>query len=167
MVTTIFGFVVAVLDTLALWALGVPVPLVWGLLSFLTNYIPNVGFIIGLIPPALLGLLDGGWGTMLAVVAVYCVINVVLQTFVQPRFVGDAVGLSALMTFLSLALWAALAYLIGWGWSGLVVAVIWAVIAAILYLVGRAQLKKVKGAPQTAETLQEIPQTFKRNEENR
>jgi hypothetical protein len=78
-------------------------------------------------------------------------------------------GYAASMTvlFLSLALWAALAYLIGWGWSGLVVAVIWAIIAAILYLVGRAQLKKVKGAPQTAETLQEIPQTFKRNEENR
>ena len=42
--------------------------------------------------------------------AVYCVINVVLQTFIQPRFVGDAVGISTLMTFVSLALWA---YLLG------------------------------------------------------
>jgi predicted PurR-regulated permease PerM len=99
-----------VLDTLALWALGVPIPVVWGLLSFLTNFIPNVGFIIGLIPPALLALLDGGVPKLLAVIAVYCVINVVLQTFIQPRFVGDAVGLSALMTFLSLALWG---YLLG------------------------------------------------------
>ena len=104
-VTTVFGLIVATLDTLALWALGVPLPLVWGLLSFLTNFIPNIGFIIGLIPPALLGLLSGGWGTFFAVIAVYCVINVVLQTFIQPRFVGDAVGLSTTMTFLSMVLW--------------------------------------------------------------
>ena len=44
---------------------------------------------------------------------------------------------------------------------------IWAIIAAILYAVGRKQLKEVQGAPQTVETLQEIPETFKRNEENR
>jgi hypothetical protein len=36
-----------------LWLLGVPLPLLWGLLVFITNYIPNVGFIIGLVPPAL------------------------------------------------------------------------------------------------------------------
>lgn len=78
-------------------------------------------------------------------------------------------GYAASMTvlFLSIALWAALSTLIGAGWSGVVVAVIWAVIAAVLYAVGRGQLKKVKGAPQTAETLREIPPTFKRNEENR
>jgi Flp pilus assembly protein TadB len=78
-------------------------------------------------------------------------------------------GYAAMMTilFLSLALWGALAALVGWGWSGLIVAVIWAIIAAILFVVGRKQMKQVKGAPQTVETLQEIPPTFKRNEENR
>jgi fatty acid desaturase len=78
-------------------------------------------------------------------------------------------GYAASMTvlFLSLALWAALATLIGWGWSGVVVAVVWAIIAAILYAVGRERLTKVKGAPQTVETLQEIPGTLRRNEENR
>jgi hypothetical protein len=49
----------------------------------------------------------------------------------------------------------------------LIVAVIWAVIALILYLVGRKQLAQVKGAPQTAETIKEFPQTLKRNGENR
>lgn len=78
-------------------------------------------------------------------------------------------GYAASMTvlFLSLALWAALATLIGWGWSGVVVAVVWAIIAAILYAVGRKRLAEVKGAPQTVETLQEIPGTLRRNEENR
>ena len=59
-VSTIFGLIVAVLDTIALALIGVPLPVVWGLFSFITNYVPNIGFIIGLIPPALLGLLEGG-----------------------------------------------------------------------------------------------------------
>ena len=104
-VTTVFGAIVAVLDTIALYLLNVPLPLTWGLLSFLTNFIPNIGFVIGVIPPALLALLDGGVGHMVVVIVVYSAINVVLQTFIQPRVVGDAVGLSTTMTFLSLALW--------------------------------------------------------------
>ncbi|NED67048.1 AI-2E family transporter, partial [Streptomyces sp. SID10244] len=59
LVSTVFGLIVAVLDTGALWLLGVPLPILWGLLSFITNYIPNIGFVIGVIPPALLALLDG------------------------------------------------------------------------------------------------------------
>jgi AI-2 transport protein TqsA len=105
-VTAVFGGIVAVLDTTALWLLGIPLPLLWGLFSFLTNFVPNIGFVLGVIPPALLGLLDGGWGKMLAVVAVYSVLNLVIQTFLQPRFVGESVGLSTTVAFLSLAVWA-------------------------------------------------------------
>ncbi|MDF2991961.1 MAG: hypothetical protein K0S37_2475 [Microbacterium sp.] len=78
---------------------------------------------------------------------------------------GYAAGMVVL--FLSIALWAALALLIGSAWSAVVVAVLWAVIAGILFAVGRTQLKKVQGVPQTAATLQEIPEAFTRNEENR
>src|SRR3954454_18226767 len=60
LVATVFGLIVAAIDTTFLWLIGVPLPLLWGLLAFITNYIPNVGFIIGLIPPALLALLQGG-----------------------------------------------------------------------------------------------------------
>ncbi|HEY9311349.1 AI-2E family transporter [Williamsia sp.] len=104
-VTTVFGLIVAVLDTAALWALGVPLPVLWGVLSFITNYIPNIGFVLGLVPPALLALLEGGPGLMLAVIAIYCVLNVVIQSVIQPKFVGDAVGLSVTLTFLSLVFW--------------------------------------------------------------
>ncbi len=106
LVSTVFGLIVAVLDTGALWLLGVPAPLVWGLLAFITNYIPNIGFVIGLIPPMILGLLVGGLPLMLAVLAVYCVLNVVIQSVIQPRVVGGAVGLSGSLTFLSLVVWA-------------------------------------------------------------
>jgi predicted PurR-regulated permease PerM len=104
-VSTVFGLIVAVLDTIALAALGVPAPLVWGLLAFLTNYIPNIGFIIGLIPAAILALLEGGFAQMLWVIVIYCAINLVIQSIIQPKVVGDAVGLSTTLTFLSLVFW--------------------------------------------------------------
>ncbi|MFC8527018.1 AI-2E family transporter [Nocardia sp. NPDC057227] len=104
-VSTIFGFVVAVFDGTALWLLGVPLPVLWALVSFVTNYIPNIGFVIGVIPPAALALLEGGPTLMLWVLVVYSVINFVIQSIIQPKFVGDAVGLSVTVTFLSLVFW--------------------------------------------------------------
>lgn len=80
---------------------------------------------------------------------------------------GAAYAAMMAIFFLSVALWWALSTLIGGGWAGVVVAIIWAVIALILYVVGRGQLKEVQGAPQTVETLKEIPETLRRNEENR
>jgi hypothetical protein len=75
-------------------------------------------------------------------------------------------GLMALF-FLSVALWWALIPVMGGVWAAVIVALVWAFIALVLYVVGRNQLKEVQGAPQTVETLKEIPETLKRNEENR
>jgi AI-2 transport protein TqsA len=105
LVTALFGAIVGVFDAGALWLLGVPLPLVWGFFSFLTNFIPNIGFIIGIIPPAFLALLDDGWEGLLWVVVAYSVLNVTIQTFIQPRVVGNSVGLSAEITFMSLVVW--------------------------------------------------------------
>jgi predicted PurR-regulated permease PerM len=105
LMTALFGAIVGVLDAGALWLLGVPLPLVWGFFSFLTNFIPNIGFIIGVIPPALLALLDDGWEGLVWVIVAYSVLNVTIQTFIQPRIVGNSVGLSAEVTFLSLVVW--------------------------------------------------------------
>jgi predicted PurR-regulated permease PerM len=105
-VTTVFGLIVGVLDAAALAIIGVPLPVLWGVLSFITNYVPNVGFVIGLVPPALLALLTGGVPDMLLVIGVYCVLNFVIQSLIQPRFVGDSVGLAMTTTFLALIFWA-------------------------------------------------------------
>jgi AI-2 transport protein TqsA len=105
-VSTIFGLIVALIDTGVLWAMGIPAPLLWGLLAFITNYIPNIGFIIGLVPVAILGLLEGGIPLMLGVIAVYSLVNIVIQSVIQPKVVGDTVGLSATLSFLSLVFWA-------------------------------------------------------------
>jgi len=100
-----FGAVVAIIDGLALWALGVPAPAVWAVLAFVTNFVPNIGFVLGVIPPALLALVVGDWPLMLAVVAIYCVVNVTLQVLIQPKFVSDAVNLSLTLSFFSVIFW--------------------------------------------------------------
>jgi hypothetical protein len=69
--------------------------------------------------------------------------------------------------FLSIALWWGLGHLIDNGWSAVVVAVIWGIIALVLFLIGRKSLKEVDGAPRTVESLSKIPETLKKNEENR
>ena len=105
-VTTIFGLAVAILNVVSLGIIGVPLAITWGVLAFVTNYIPNIGFVIGLVPPALIALLDGGVGSMLAVIITYTVVNIVVQTIIQPRFTGDAVGISGTVAFISLIFWA-------------------------------------------------------------
>lgn len=105
LVTTIFGIIVALFDWAALLIIGVPLAGVWALFSFLTNYIPNIGFIVGVIPPALLALFQDGWVAAVAVVASYSVLNFVIQSIIQPKFAGNAVGLTPSMSFLSLLLW--------------------------------------------------------------
>ncbi len=104
-VNSLFGLIVAVIDGLALWWLGIPAPGVWAVLAFVTNFVPNIGFVLGLIPPALLALVFGGWPLLLAVIVIYTVVNVVLQVLVQPKFVSDAVSLSLTLTFFSVLFW--------------------------------------------------------------
>ena len=104
-VSTVFGAIVAVGDWVALSIIGIPAAAIWGLLAFVTNYEPNIGFVLGVVPPALLGLLAGGWGELTAVVVIYSLLNFVVQTLIQPRFVGDSVGLSMTVTFVALLFW--------------------------------------------------------------
>lgn len=80
---------------------------------------------------------------------------------------GAAVGGHMVLLFLSIALWWGLGNAIGRGWSALVVAVIWAIIAAILAAMGRSQLKEVEGMPETTDTAKKIPDALKGNEDSR
>jgi hypothetical protein len=80
---------------------------------------------------------------------------------------GAGVAGHFVLVFLSLALMFALGALMPLGWAAVIVAVIWAIVAAILASMGRKELKKIKGMPQTSETLSEIPPTLKPGEVNR
>ncbi len=100
------GIVVA----LWVWVLGVDFPLLWGLLAFLLNYVPNLGSIIAAAPPVLLGFIQFGIGRAL-LIALGCVLaNLIFGNIVEPRLMGKKMGLSTLAVFLSLVLW-------GWVWG--------------------------------------------------
>lgn len=104
-VTTVFGAVVAIIDGIALWVLGVPLPAVWAVLLFVCNYIPNIGFVIAMVPPTLMALLARGPLAAVAVVALCVVVAMLLQGLVQPRVTGRAVGLAPSISFLSVLFW--------------------------------------------------------------
>jgi Putative Actinobacterial Holin-X, holin superfamily III len=70
------------------------------------------------------------------------------------------------LLFLSIALWWALGNSTGHGWSALIVAAIWAVIGAILFVLGRKEFAAIRGLDRTAETVSKIPNAMKGNEED-
>ncbi len=84
---------------------GVDFPLLWGLLSFLLNYIPNIGSIIAAIPAVLLALVQLGVGPALLVAAGYLLIELIMGNVIEPRYMGRGLGLSTLIVFLSLVFW--------------------------------------------------------------
>lgn len=83
----------------------VDLPLLWGLLAFLLNFIPNVGSIIAAIPPVLLALLDEGLAPAMAVAAGFLGVNFTIGNIIEPRVMGRALGMSSLVVFLSIVFW--------------------------------------------------------------
>jgi hypothetical protein len=80
-------------------------------------------------------------------------------------FGGAGVAGHMVLLFLSLALWWALGTVMGGGWSALVVAALWAVVAAVLAARGRSEIKAVEGLPQTADSVKKIPDALRGHEE--
>jgi hypothetical protein len=78
---------------------------------------------------------------------------------------GAAVAGYFVLLFASLALWWAIGSATGLGWSALIVAVLWAVIGAVLALVGRKELRAVRGLPKTTDSVKRIPDALKGNED--
>jgi hypothetical protein len=81
-------------------------------------------------------------------------------------FGGAAVAGHFVLLFLSIALWWGLGEHTGFGWSAVIVAVLWAIIAGVLALLGKQNLAKIKGLPQTTDSVKKIPDALKGNEEN-
>jgi predicted PurR-regulated permease PerM len=104
-IKTLTSLATGVLVGLMLALLGIDFALLWGLLAFLLNYVPNVGSILAAVPAVLLALLLGGVTSALLVAAGYAVINTIIGNIVEPRIMGEGLGLSTLVVFLSLILW--------------------------------------------------------------
>lgn len=104
-IKTIFSLITGVLIWLWLVILGVNHAILWGLLAFLLNYVPNIGSIIAAIPAVLLALVQLGATSALLTAAGYAAVNVVVGSVLEPRFMGKGLGLSTLVVFLSLVFW--------------------------------------------------------------
>lgn len=91
----------------AVWLeiIGVDYPLLWGLLAFLLNFVPSIGSIIAAIPPVLLALVMAGPGTAGLVALGFGVVNIVIGSIIEPKYMGEGLGLSTLVVFLSLLFW--------------------------------------------------------------
>ena len=126
--TTVLGVAQGLFNWLILVLLQVPGALLWGLLSFICSFIPNIGYFIAIIPPLFFGFLTGGWPTALAVIVIYGGINGVIQSIIQPKYVGNAVALSETITFTSVLFWAVILGPVG------------AILAVPLTLLGRTIL---------------------------
>jgi predicted PurR-regulated permease PerM len=100
------GALAAVLNTILLAVVGVEGAVLWGVLSFFLSFIPSIGFLISVIPPAIMALVQFGWQTALIVVALYIIINFVVDNVIKPKFIQEGVNISASVTFLSLTVWA-------------------------------------------------------------
>lgn len=90
--------------------LGLDFPMLWGLLGFLLNYVPNIGSVMAAIPSVLLALVQLGPASALVTLLGYALINVVIGNVVEPRLMGRKLGLSTLIVWLSLLFW-------GWLWG--------------------------------------------------
>lgn len=94
-----------VLIAIALKVIGIDYAMLWGLVAFLLNFIPNIGSIIAALPAVLMALIQYDMKVVLVVMAVYLVVNVVIGSILEPRIMGRGLGLSPLIVFLSLVFW--------------------------------------------------------------
>ncbi|MDR1480323.1 MAG: AI-2E family transporter [Planctomycetaceae bacterium] len=104
-IKTIINLLTSFVTAIGLWFLGVEYALLWGILMFFLNYIPNIGQIIASIPPILLALLDQD-ATMAVVVTIWLVVvNTAFGYGVEPRYLEQGLGISGLVVLLSLIFW--------------------------------------------------------------
>ncbi len=92
---------------LALWWIGVDYPLLWALVAFLLNFVPNIGSFLAAVPPVLLALVQPGLepSSALLVAIVYTAINILYGSILEPRWMGSQLGLSTFVVFASLIVW--------------------------------------------------------------
>lgn len=104
-ITGLMGFAAALANLVLLLVLGVDFPFVWAVLSFFLSFVPNIGIVIALLPPAVLGLLESGWVVAIVVVGGYLIINNVVDNVVKPRVMKAGLDISALAVILSVVFW--------------------------------------------------------------
>ena len=104
-IKTLVSLGTGIIAAFYLWILDVDYFVLWGVLAFMFNYIPNIGSIIAAVPAVLLALITQGPLIAGLVGAGYLTINTVMGNIIEPKFMGKGLGLSTLVVFLSLIFW--------------------------------------------------------------
>jgi predicted PurR-regulated permease PerM len=106
---------------------GVDYAILWGVVAFGLNFVPNIGSMIAAVPPVLYAVVQLGWDEALWVLIGYTLINTVIGNLVEPKLMGRKLGLSSLVVWLSLVFW-------GWVWGpvGMLLSVPLTMLAKIL-----------------------------------
>ena len=104
-ITTSTGLLTGLANALLLVFLGVDFAILWGIFAFLMNYIPNLGILLSIIPPAILALLEFGWQRALIVVVGFWLMNMVIENILKPKVMGEDLNISPLFIMISLVLW--------------------------------------------------------------
>jgi predicted PurR-regulated permease PerM len=104
-IKTVMSLLTGICVIVWLSILKIDFPVLWGLVAFLLNYVPNIGSIIAAVPVVLLGLVQYGFASALLVAGGYLAVNTVFGSILEPRVMGKGLGLSTLIVFASLVFW--------------------------------------------------------------
>ena len=104
-IKTLISAAVGLVIWLWLLFLGVDYPVLWGMLSFLLNYVPTIGAVLAALPVALLALVQLGVGSALLTLLGFAVVHIVVGNLIEPKLTGKGLSLSTLVVFLSLVFW--------------------------------------------------------------
>ncbi len=116
---TLISLITGTLVSITLYLFGVPFALLWGVLAFVLNYIPNIGSFIAVLPPVAITLFHfGSVGRTIGVLCVLIAIQMVMGNVVEPKVMGKGLNLSPLVVLFSLLFWGWL-----WGISGMLLSV--------------------------------------------
>ncbi|TSD86637.1 AI-2E family transporter [Mycobacterium sp. KBS0706] len=111
-----------------LWVIGVPNPVLWGLLSAVLRFIPLVGTVSAALLPTILAFaVDPGWLMPLATIALFVVLDLITVNVGEPLLYGGSTGLSPFAVLFATIFWLTL-----WGIPGLLLAVPLTVCLAVL-----------------------------------
>jgi predicted PurR-regulated permease PerM len=102
---TIISMFTGVVIGVAMWLIGVDYPVLWGVLAFMFNFVPNIGSIIAAVPAVMLAMVQLSAASALLVAGVYLAVNVLIGSFIEPKYMGKGLGLSTLVVFVSLVFW--------------------------------------------------------------
>lgn len=101
-IKTITSLLTGVSIWVALAIIGIDYAILWALIAFLLNYIPNIGSFIAAAPAVLFAIVQMGFSGFLWTSIVFVVVNIVVGSVLEPKIMGHGMGLSTFVVFLSL-----------------------------------------------------------------